>query len=238
MTRSPQEYRAVAEAAWRWVMEQVHWQDGPWVPVSVSVPKVTDPAWDRDGLHSGVGGLAHVLAEIRLSRPWTTDEQHLADAIADRISAVVPTQTDCTFFDGLVSSIGTLTALGSPGVDAAVARLAALAEPDGWPQSVLQQPAYSPGAHINDLTLGTAGVLVGALWARRQGAAGAAEIAQHAAAVLLAEAEDEPAGTNWPMVPARFCNDRGKPQCRTSLMASRASPRPLPWLAWSSTVPT
>jgi hypothetical protein len=206
-SRTPQTYRAVAEAAWRWVLDQVRWEDGPWIPASVTVPEVTEAAWDRDGLHSGVGGLAHVLAEIRLGRPWTAEEQNLADAIADRVRGAIPAQTDCTYFDGLVSSIGALIALQAPGTETAVARLAALAEPDGWPQTVLKAPSYAPGARINDLTLGTAGVLLGALWARHHGAAGAADVAEHAAAVLLAEAEHEATGTNWQMVPPRFGND-------------------------------
>ena len=27
-------------------------------------PAHVEPAWDRDGMHSGIGGLAHLLAEI------------------------------------------------------------------------------------------------------------------------------------------------------------------------------
>ena len=176
-------YRGVAEAAWRWVMDQVRWDDGPWIPVSVTAPEVTAPGWDRDGLHSGVGGLAHVLAEIRVGRPWTHEEQHLADGIADRVRGGIPAQHDCTFFDGLVSTVGVLVALDADGPEAVMARLATLAEADGWPQTVLEGPTYAPGARINDLTLGTAGVLLGALWARRHGAAGATEVAEHAAAV-------------------------------------------------------
>jgi Lanthionine synthetase C-like protein len=197
-------YRLVAEAAWRWVLAQVRWQDGPWIPVSVTIPAVTEAAWDRDGLHSGVGGLAHVLAEIRLGRRWTAEEERLAEAIGDRIRGQIPTQTDCTYFDGLVSSVGVLIALETPGTAAAVARLAGLAEPDGWPQSILKGPGGVPFGRINDLTLGTAGILLGALWARRHGAAGAEEVADHAADVLMAEAEHEPTGINWQMVPPRF----------------------------------
>ncbi len=207
-----QTYRGVAEAAWRWVLDQVRWDRGPWIPVSVTVPPVTGPGWDRDGMHSGIGGLAHVLAEIRLGRDWTAEEQHLADAIAERLRGEIPTRTDCTFFDGLVASLGALLALDAPGSEAAVARLAALAEPDGWPQSVLKGPSYAPGARINDLTLGTAGVLLGAIWARRHGVAGAGDVAEHAAGVLLAEAEHEPTGTNWQMVPPRFGADRRNAQ--------------------------
>ncbi len=211
-SRTPETYRTVAEAAWRWVLEQVRWDDGPWIPASVSDQAGTDPPSDRDGLHSGMGGLAYVLAEIGLVRPWTTQEQSLADGIADRIRGAIPGQADCTYFDGLVSSIGVLTALRAEGTDAAVARLAALAEPDGWAQTVVGAPRYLPGARIQDLTPGTAGVLLGALWALRHGVAGASEVAGHAAAVLMAEAEPEPTGTNWRMVPTRFCTDGPGPQ--------------------------
>jgi hypothetical protein len=43
-----------------------------------------------------MGGLAHLLAEIRLARPWTTEEKGLADAIAERVRGGIPAQTDCT----------------------------------------------------------------------------------------------------------------------------------------------
>ncbi len=202
----PSPYAAVGAAAWRWVLDQVRWDDGPWVPVTVTDPAQEGPAWDRDGLHSGVGGLAPVLAELRLTRAWTDEERTLADGIADRLHRVVPEQTDCTYFDGLVSSLGVLLALdGDP--TPAVARLLALAEPDGWPQTVLTGPRYLPGARVNDLTLGTAGVLIGALWARRHGTPGATELAEHAARVLVAEAEPEQTGVGWRMVPPRFCRD-------------------------------
>ena len=208
----PRVYRAVADAAWRWVQDQVRWDDGPWIPWSVTVPETTEPPRDRDGLHSGTGGVALLLTEIRLCRPWTPSEQRLAKAIARRIRRAIPTQADSTYFDGLVSSIGVLTALREPGTEAAVARLAELAEPDGWPQAVLTGPRYTPQARIHDLTIGTAGVLLGALWAARHGVRGARAVAEHAAAVLLAEAEDVPSGTNWRMVPMRFCTDVPGPE--------------------------
>jgi lantibiotic modifying enzyme len=155
-------------------------------------------------MHSGVGGLSHVLDEILTVRPWTEDEQGLATAIATRIRAAIPEQVDCTYFDGLVSSIRVLTALEAPGAEAAIDRLAELATPDGWPQTVLKSPRYTADARINDITSGTAGVLLGSLWARRRGVAGAAEVAEHAAQVLVTEADHLPTGTNWPYVPMRF----------------------------------
>ena len=197
-------HRDVAEAAWRWVLDQVRYADGPWIPEALTEPPATEPTWDRDGMHSGIGGLAHVLAEVRACRPWTGEETALADAIVERIRRAIPTRTDATYFDGLVSNIGVLTALQAPGAEDAVARLTALATADGWSQTALEGPRYLPGARINDLTAGTAGVLLGAVWGHRHGVAGAADLAGTAAEVLLAEAEEVPAGLDWAFVPERF----------------------------------
>lgn len=202
--------RELAEASWRWVLDQVHCDDGPWVPASVTEPPATAPAWDRDGMHSGIGGLALALSEVRRTRPWSADEDRLAEAIATRVRAVVAGWRDCTFFDGLVSALGVFVALDAPGADEAVARLGELATPDGWPQNVVVPPKYLPDARLNDLTLGTAGVLVGALWADRAGVAGAQELAGTAADVLLREAEPAPGGTTWPFVPRRFLTRPGE----------------------------
>jgi hypothetical protein len=204
---SAQAYRELAEASWRWVLDQVRHDDGPWIPTAVDDtphPAGATPPWDRDGMHSGIGGPAYVLAELRLCRPWTDDEAELAAAIADRLQRTIPTQVDATFFDGLVGTIGVLLALGAPGADAAVARLEELATPDGWAQTAISGPRYREGARVNDLTLGTAGVLAGALWARRHDVPGAAALAGRAADVLLAEAVELPTGLDWPFVPERF----------------------------------
>jgi lantibiotic modifying enzyme len=197
-------YREVAEAAWRWVLEQVRYDDGPWIPAAQTDPPAAEPPWDRDGTHSGIGGPAYVLAEIRLTRDWTDDEAALAEAITDRLHAQIGTQTDATFFDGLAGIIGVLIALDAPGADLAVARLLELATDDGWPQPGVTGPRYRDGARVNDLTLGTAGVLAGALWARRHDVPGADDLASRAADVLLAEAVRLPTGLDWPFVPERF----------------------------------
>ena len=205
--REPATYRELAEASWSWVLDQVRWQDGPWVPASVTDPPDPEPPWDRDGLHSGVGGLAHALAEIRLARAWAPEEERLADGIVERIQAAIPTGVDCTYFDGLVSAVGVLTTLGATGTEAAVARLAELGTPDGWPQTAVGPPRYQAGARINDLTLGTAGVLLGLVWAQRRGVDGAGDLATRAAEILLAEVEELPTGANWRFVPLRFRTD-------------------------------
>ena len=45
----------------------------------------------------------------------------------------IPDETEYDYFDGLVSTIGALTALEAPGAEPAVSRLLELATPDGWP---------------------------------------------------------------------------------------------------------
>lgn len=196
-------YAALGEAAWRWVLDQVEWDDsGPWIPESV--PHGGEPPEERDGMHSGVGGLAHVLAEIREARPWTSEEQRLADGITARIRGGLRTTTTYSYFDGLVSDLGVLSALGADGAEEAVARLAELATEDGWEQPWMAPPRFAPHARINDATLGTAGNLLGAVWAHRHGAPGAEELATWTADLLLAEGEPTDAGTSWPFVPARF----------------------------------
>jgi lantibiotic modifying enzyme len=201
-------YRELAEAGWRWVLDQVRWDDdGPWIPEAVTAEVVRPVPDYRDGMHSGVGGLAHALAEIRQARTWSDEEQKLADAIAVRVRDRIATETATDYFDGLVSSIGVLIALEADGTADAVDRLLALATPDGWPQETLGPPRFLPEARINDLTLGTAGVLLGGVWALRQGVPAGRELAEHAATVLLAEAEEEPTGTNWRYVPLRFRTD-------------------------------
>jgi len=202
-------YRPVAEAAWRWVLDQVREDDGPWIPQD---PSVTEPAYDRDGLHSGIGGLAHVLEEVRLSRPWTPEEARLADAVAGRLRARITVTTDCTLFDGLAGTAGALLALGADGTDEVLERLATIAVDGGWPQTALGPPRYLPETRIHDATLGTAGVLLAALWARRRGVSGAEPVVDHAVAVLLAEAEHLPTGTGWRWVPERHDTEPGARQ--------------------------
>lgn len=201
----PATYAGLSESAWRWVLDQVRWDDGPWIPESV--PYDGGPPEERDGMHSGIGGLAHVLAEVRLARPWTDEETALAEGIAGRIRRGLATATAYTYFDGLVSDIGVLSALDADGVDAATTRLAELATADGWEQPYLDVPPFAPHSRINDATLGTAGNLLGAVWAHRHGTSGAEALAHRAADILLAEAEPTRAGTNWPFVPRRFMAD-------------------------------
>lgn len=199
-------YAELGEAAWRWVLDQVRWDEGgPWIPESV--PHDGGPPEERDGMHSGIGGLAHVLAEVRATREWTGEERRLADGITARVRAGLGTTTTYSYFDGLVSDLGVLSALGAEGATEAVARLSELMTDDGWEQPWMAPPRFPPHTRINDVTLGTAGNLLGAVWAHRDGVPGAAELAHRTADLLLAEGEPTEAGTNWPFVPERFTED-------------------------------
>jgi lantibiotic modifying enzyme len=196
-------YGETAQAAWSWVLQQVQWDDdGPWIPEAAGGEK---PEQYRDGMHSGIGGLAHTLAEIRLTRDWTIGEQQLATAIGDRIRTATPTETSITYFDGLVSSIGVLTALDQPGASAAADHALEVATSNGWLENFLQdKEKYHPDAVANDAMLGTAAALMGALWLLRNGD-DARGLADRAADLLLAEKEELPTGLNWQFVPRRFC---------------------------------
>jgi hypothetical protein len=204
----PARYRDLAEAAWRWVLALVDRSDGPRIPARVEVETVTPEPTDenyRDGMHEGIGGLAHVLAEVRLSRAWTAEEADLAADVAERLRTRIPEVSDVSFFDGLSSIVGALIALDAPGTDEAIHRLLATVETDGWPPAyALSAEKHRPGSRINDATLGTASVALAAVWALRRDVPGARALAGRAADVLLAEGETEPTGTNWRMVSSRF----------------------------------
>ena len=202
MAHSVDVYRDLAERSWAWVVSQVRSGDeGLWLPEQ---PAQTEPGDYPFGMHSGVGGLAHVLAEIRLTRPLTAGEQGLAVGIADTLVRRIPDETEYDYFDGLVSTIGILTELDAPGADVAVARLRELATPDGWQPSWIGAPGAVPEGRCNDATLGTASVLLGAVWARRYDVPGAAELAAQAADLLLSEGEERDLGIYWPFIPLRF----------------------------------
>ena len=171
------------------MLDQVRYDEGgPWIPLT---PSETEPAWDRDGMHSGIGGLAHALAAIAATRPWTAEESALAAAIGERLRAVTPTATDVTYFDGLVSHLQCLVLLGEPGAEACVDRLLELA-PDGL--------ARHERRHARDRRRSSRGRCT----AVETGCARGAELATYAADRLLAEAEETPAGLNWLFVPRRL----------------------------------
>jgi hypothetical protein len=206
MPTHPHAYRELAERAWSWVQSQVRsGEEGLWLPWE---PDQTEPGEYAYGMHSGVGGLAHVLSEIRLTRDLTAGEQVLGAGIAETLVRRVPTESGYDYFDGLVSMLGTLTALDAPGADLVVARLHELATPDGWQPTWMEPPRAVADGRCNDATLGTAAVLLGALWAVRHRVPGAAELADHAVGVLLAERQETSTGLDWPFIPERFVLER------------------------------
>jgi lantibiotic modifying enzyme len=202
VAHEPAVYRDLAERSWSWVLTQVRANDdGLWLPEN---PEQAEPGESPYGLHSGVGGLAHALSEIGLTRELSSQELLLADGIAETLVRRIAEETEYDYFDGLTSTLGVLTALGAPGSELAVARLTELATPDGWQPSWLGPPRAVPEGRCNDVTLGTAAVLIGALWALRYGVSGAAELADHAADVLLAEKVEVSTGLDWRFIPDRF----------------------------------
>lgn len=198
----PDTYHSLAEASWRWVLSQVRGRGSDlWLPEN---PGQSAPGDYPYGMHSGVGGLAHVLSEIRLSRALTPDELALGEGIAATLVSRIPDTTEYDYFDGLVSTIGVLTALGAPGSELAVSRLLDLATPDGWTPSWLDPDRTLPDARCNDATLGTGSVLLGALWAMRHDVPGAVELAERASTVLVDERVETSSGLDWDFIPARF----------------------------------
>src|SRR5918995_6352792 len=95
-------YRSLAEAAWRWVLTQVRGGGSDlWLP---DYPSQTAPGDYPYGMHSGVGGLAHVISEIRLSRDLTREEAALREGIPATLVRRIPDTTQYDYFDGLVST--------------------------------------------------------------------------------------------------------------------------------------
>jgi lantibiotic modifying enzyme len=198
----PQTYRDLAERSWRWALTQVRYDDHAlWLPER---PDQTEPDAYSFGLHSGIGGLAHVMAEIGLTRSLTSTERSVAEGIADTLAMRIADETEFDYFIGLTCTLGVLLALEAPGADLAVARLRELALPDGWKPSWTGPPRAVPEGRCNDLTLGNAGVLLGALWALRYDVPGAADLAAQAVDILLAEQQETPAGLMWPFIPERY----------------------------------
>ena len=187
-----EEFVELAERGWRWVLDQVRWDDaGPWIPEHV--------ASDEDagvGMYAGIGGLAHTLAELRLLRAWTDEEQRLADGIADRIRAVLSTREDSSWSNGLASDIGALEALDEPGSEAALQRLLDLAVPHGWIQHWWDE--LGADKVVTDIIGGTTGVLLASLWSSGEESRA---VAEHAVTALLACTEETATGPTWPIIP-------------------------------------
>ncbi len=188
--RSADDHRALAEAAWSWVQDQVRGADGPWLPDQVEPGIGPAPPDDRDSLYCGIAGLAPVLAELRLHRALADAEEQLASAVADRLARQAGHRVEPSLYHGLAGDATALRLL-SPGREAAALdRLAALATPAGWPSEV------HDGHVLTDVIGGTAGIVMTAVWA-----GGPHEVVTAGADALLAVADDTEAGLDWPMYP-------------------------------------
>jgi lantibiotic modifying enzyme len=188
--------REVAESAWSWVLGQVRGDDGPWLPARVPAAGTVQvgPPDDRDGVYDGIGGLALVLAEIGLARPWTDQEGALAAGIGRRLAATSRTQTEPSLFDGLAGDATALRTLATGSEDLPLRRLRELGTPAGWPSTRAQAPV----AH--DMVMGTAGVVLAGAWV---GSPDGEAVAAHGAHALLAVATETGAGLDWSMAPGR-----------------------------------
>jgi len=191
------EYRELGEAAWSWVLDQVREDDGPWLPETVppGVPEDSAdavPGKDRDCLYAGIAGLAPVLAEIARYREPADRERSLTAGIVTRLSAEAKVGTEPSLYDGLAGFVTALRLL-APGTESvALRRLAELATPDGWPTTL----GFEPGsdAPLNDIIMGTAGVVLTAVWA---GGDFAEPIATTGCEALLRVADRTAAGLDW-----------------------------------------
>jgi len=190
-------YREVGEAAWSWVLAQVGEQDGPWLPETVPAASPRQaPGPERDSLYAGVAGLAPVLAEIGQSRTLTEEEQSLSVRIVSRLSAVAAHRVEPSLYFGLAGDATALRLL-APGTEGvAMRRLAELMTPAGWNTTEELEPGSD--APMTDLVLGSAGVVLAALWA---GGEHAHELARTGGQALLGVADVTPGGLDWRLHP-------------------------------------
>lgn len=186
-------YRELGETAWSWVLDQVRDDEGPWLPETVPDDGEDEaPAKDRDTLYSGIAGLAPVLAEIAQYRELSERERSLAAGIVARLSARVQDKTEPSLYDGLAGDVLALKLLDPGRESVALRRLSALATPEGWKTTFEFEPGSD--APLNDIIMGTAGVVLTAVWAGGDFAEG---IAATGCEALLRVAHRTEAGLDW-----------------------------------------
>jgi len=190
----PGTYRDLGESAWRWVCAQIRDDDGPWLPDAVADESPAGPAYDRDSVYAGIGGLVPVLAEIAQHRPLTAAERDLAGAVGARLTATVPGRREPSLYDGLAGDVTALRMLAPGREEPALRRLAQLQTSAGWATTL---PIGHDGP-ATDLVLGTAGVVLALVWAGGPAARGMLSTAGES---LLAVAEPTTAGLDWRMWP-------------------------------------
>ncbi|MFG1808196.1 lanthionine synthetase LanC family protein [Streptomyces sp. NPDC049040] len=192
-------YRETGEAAWAWVLDQLRDDDGPWLPETVpdgDGDGVLEPAADRDSLYAGIAGLAPVLAEIAQYREWDAREQALATGIVARLTARSAGGMEPSLYDGLAGYAMALRMLAPGEETKPLRRLAELAHRDGW-RSTLAFEADSD-APLNDVVMGTAGVVLTAVWA---GDGFSESITTAGGEALLRAGDRTPDGLDWPIGP-------------------------------------
>ena len=190
-------YRDLGEAAWAWVLSQIRGDEGPWLPAVVPGDgPPAEPGADRDSVYAGIGGLAPVLAEIGQYRPLSGAEQALAAGIVARLGATVPARAEPSLYDGLGGDVTALRLLAPGREQAALARLAELMTPSGWHTTLELQPGST--TPVTDLVLGSAGVVLAAVWAGGEHAHAIAAVGGQA---LLDAAHQTEAGLDWAMLP-------------------------------------
>ena len=142
-------------------------------------------------MHSGIGGLAHVLAEIAATRPWTAEESALAAAIGDAAPRRRPRPRPTS----RTSTGWSATSSAWPAGGARRRRLR---------RAAARARAGRAGRTGTTSRSAPAAIVLGGLDRRSRRAARAGlELATYAADRLLAEAEETPAGLNWLFVPRR-----------------------------------
>src|SRR5262249_10820228 len=189
--------RGRGEAGWAWVWGQVRDDEGPWLPEAVAGDEPpAGPGPDRDSVYAGVGGMGPVLAEIGQYRELTGAEHALAGAIVARLRTLLPARTEPSLYDGLGGDVTALRLLAPGSEQAALARLAELMTPLGWPTTLRIVPGST--APVTDLGLGGAGVVLAAIWAGGEHARG---IAATGGQALLGAADQAEGGLDWARVP-------------------------------------
>lgn len=191
-------YRQLGEAAWSWVLDQVREDEGPWLPETVpGEGQKTEPAKDRDSLYSGIAGLAPVLAEIAQYRELSDRERALTEGIVTRLSAEAEARIEPSLYDGLAGDAMALKLLAPGEESVALRRLDDLTTSDGWRTTVEFEPGSD--APLNDIIMGTAGVVMTAIWARGEFADA---IATAGGEALLRTADRTEAGLDWGIAPS------------------------------------
>jgi hypothetical protein len=147
-------------------------------------------------LYAGIGGLAPVLAEIRQGRAVSDAEQALAAGIAARLSMTAGTRADASLYTGLGGDVTALKLLAPGSERVALGRLADLMTPAGW--NTPPQTGTGSAAPVTDLVLGTAGVVLAAVWA---GGEHARAVAATGGEALLQAAGQTKDGLDWAMLP-------------------------------------